>query len=339
MPALQENRIPPEVSEISLKQIADFFKKYLLLFVLAGLIFGAGGYYYSTTLPVQYSAVARILPEYSGGASSSGGLGDLASLAGVSLRSRTDAIRPDLYPDILTSRPFLVKALSTPLPISGGKSVLLINVLSNKAKPFTTRQISSFDTLVTMTKEQENAMFTLQSLIVCAIEKTSGVLSITVELPDPLLAAATAGMAVDYLQEFVTNYRSSKLVEKTRLLKKQGEEARQKYQKAEIALSSYRDRNLNPFTNLSRVEEQRLQSDFLQYQTMYADLRRQLEAVKLQVQEEAPVVKVLDPPMVPNSKSKPKKLIISLQFAVIGGLLALLWAIFFKEKLHKKLFS
>lgn len=329
----------PEVSEISLKQIASFFKKYLLLFFLTGLVFGGIGYYYSTTLPVQYSAVAKILPEYTGGASSAGGLGDLASLAGVSLRNRTDAIRPDIYPDILSSRPFLIKALSTPLQSSSGKPVLLINILSKKAKPFTANQIASYDTLVTMTKEQEGAMYALNARIAPVIEKTSGVLSITVEMPDPLLAASTARMTVEYLQEFVTNYRSSKLVERMRLLVKQGEEAKQKYQKAEIALGAYRDRNLNPFTNLSRVEEQRLQSDFLQYQTMYGDLRRQLEAVKLQVQEEAPVVKVLEPPMVPNTKSKPKKLIISLQFAIVGSMLAFLWAIFFREKLHKKLFS
>lgn len=336
MPTLQENSTRPEVSEISLKQIALFFKKYILLFSISGILFGVGGYFYGTTLPVQYSSTARILPEYTGG-SSSGGLGDLASLAGVSLRNRSDAIRPDLYPDILNSRPFLIKALSASLPTSTGKPVVLINILSNKAKPFTKSQISSYDTLVSMTKDQEEAMNALRNRIIAVIEKTSGVLSISVELPDPILAAATAGMAVEYLQEFVTNYRSSKLVEKMHLLVKQGEEARQKYQKAEIALSSYRDRNLNPFTNLSRVEEQRLQSDFLQYQTLYADLRRQLEAVKLQVQEEAPVVKVLEPPMVPNNKSKPKKLIISLQFAVVGAMLAFLFVVFFKEKLHKKL--
>lgn len=329
----------PEVSEISLREIALFFKKYLPVFFLTGLVFGGLGYFYSTTLPVQYSAVARILPEYTGGVSSGGGLGDLASLAGVSLRNRTEAVRPDLYPDILYSKPFLIKALSTPLPTSNGKSVLLMNVLGNKAKPFTPSQIASYDTLVSMTKEQEGALYTLRNCIVPAIEKTSGVLSITVELPDPLLAAATARMAVEYLQEFVTSYRSTKLIERMHLLAKQGDEARQKYQKAEIALSSYRDRNLNPFTNLSRVEEQRLQADFLQYQTLYADLRRQLEAVKLQVQEESPVVKVLEPPMVPNLKSGPKKLIISLQFAVFGGLLSFLWVIFFKEKFHKKLFS
>jgi uncharacterized protein involved in exopolysaccharide biosynthesis len=329
----------PEVSEISLKQIASFFKKYLLLFFLTSLVFGGIGYYYATTLPEQYSSVARILPEYSGAAPSSGGLGDLASLAGVSLRGRTDAIRPDLYPDILNSRPFLIKALSTKLPTRNGNQVLLINVLSKKATPFTAAQIASYDTLVNMTKEQEGAMNALRFRITPVIEKTSGVLAISVELPDPILAAATARMAVEYLQEFVTNYRSAKLVERIHLLTKQGEEARQKYQKAEIALSSYRDRNLNPFTNLSRVEEQRLQNDFLQYQALYTELRRQLEAVKLQVQEEAPVVKVLEPPMVANRKSKPKKLIIGLQFAVVGAMLAFLFAFFLKEKLHRKLFS
>lgn len=332
------NSTNPEVSEISFREIADFFRKYFLFFFIIGLAFGIIGYLFSTTLPPQYTSIAKILPEYNG-SSSTGGLGDLASLAGVSLRTRTDAVRPDLYPDILYSRPFLIKALSTPLPTSNGKKVLLINILEKKAQPFTAAQISSFDTLMSMTKEQERAILTLQHCITPAIEKTSGVLSIGVELPDPMLAAATVGLAVEYLQEFVTHYRSSKLVEKIELLKTQREEAKQKYYKAEIELSSYRDRNLNPFTNLSKVEEQRLQSEYLQYQTLYADLRRQLDAVKLQLQEESPVVKVLEPPMVPNNKSKPKKIFITIAFALTGSILGFLYVIIFKEKLLRNLFS
>jgi uncharacterized protein involved in exopolysaccharide biosynthesis len=188
-----------------------------------------------------------------------------------------------------------------------------------------------------LTKEQEDVLIDLSQRISASNDKLTGILSIQVELPDPILAAACTNLAVNYLTSFVAEYRTSKESKKVLFLQKQLQEAKSRYQKAEYTLNAYRDRNQNTFSNVARIEEQRLQSEYLQGQTIYNGLVQQVEAARLQLQEEAPVLKVLEPPMVANKKSKPKRLLIAIGFSFLGGLITFLFVLFVKEKVHKVL--
>ena len=97
-----------EIITISLK---DFFKviwKEKIIVVTITSLFIGLGVYIAFTKQEQFTASGRILPEFEtkgGGLSQFAGL---ASLAGISLdkASGGEAIRPDLYPDILKSIPF-----------------------------------------------------------------------------------------------------------------------------------------------------------------------------------------------------------------------------------------
>ncbi|MGL4632499.1 MAG: Wzz/FepE/Etk N-terminal domain-containing protein, partial [Leadbetterella sp.] len=74
----------------------------LLLFSLIG---GVIGYFYSKSLPDEFVTTGKILPELPSKGGSLGQFSSLAALAGVDINSiggsGTDAIRADLYPDIL----------------------------------------------------------------------------------------------------------------------------------------------------------------------------------------------------------------------------------------------
>jgi uncharacterized protein involved in exopolysaccharide biosynthesis len=133
------------IIEVSLGDIFSFFGKYWLVLLLAGLVSGGVGYGISFSFPTEYTSTAKILPEYSSGASP-GGLGALASIAGLSLGTMSEAIRPDLYPSILNSRPFLIKALTTPLPTQKDTSILLFTFLGTEGTP---AQLA--DTILTLT--------------------------------------------------------------------------------------------------------------------------------------------------------------------------------------------
>jgi len=325
------------IVEVSLGDIFSFFGKYWLELLLAGLLSGGVGYGLSYLVPEEYEAAAKVLPELSSGVGSVGGLSDLASMAGISLgKNNSEAIRPDLYPSILASRPFLLKLLATPLPASDGKKINLVTYLKEDAEPLSAQQLSQGDTLIILSKGQEMALKDLQERVASGIDKLSGVLTVTVKMPDPTLAAACATFSLDYLRTFVTEYRGGKKTEKVTFLRQQMAEAKTKYRNAELTLNAYRDRNRNAYTNVAKIEEQRLQNDYLQVQTLYGELARQLEAAKLQALEDAPVLKVLEPPMVPNWRSSPKRMFYALGFAIFGGLVALLFILFGKEKIHRR---
>ena len=63
------------------------------------------------SIPKQYTSTVVLAPEFSSGASlSSGGIGALASMAGLNLGGLSgseDALYPELYPQVVSSTPFL----------------------------------------------------------------------------------------------------------------------------------------------------------------------------------------------------------------------------------------
>ncbi len=327
-----------EVIEISIRDIVAFVNKYWRPLLLIGVVSGGIGFGLSFTTPEEFTSSAKLLPEYSADLKG-GNLGALASLAGVSLGDNSDAIRPDLYPDILQSRPFLLQLLTTPLPTEADTLALLTIMLGDdEIQPFTKSQIARADTVLTLTKEQEAVFENIAKRISASNDKLTGVLTIEVELPDPVMAASATNLAVNYLKTFVAAYRTTKESDKVRFLQKQLSESKGRYQRSEYALNAYRDRNQNTFSNVARIEEQRLQSDYLQAQTIYNGLTQQLEAARLQLQEDSPVLKILEPPMVANKKSKPKRLFYAIGFGIVGGFIALTFILFKKERIQEKLF-
>lgn len=313
------------IVEISLSDIFAFFKRNWLILLLAGLLFGGIGYGISYLVPIQYEASVQVLPEFSSGLGSAGSLSDLASMAGISLgKSGSDALRPDLYPSILSSKLFLIKILSTSFPLQDGKKITLATYLDKNASNLTPQQLAQSDTLIRLSLDQERAMKNARSRITAGMDRMTGVLTIVVSMPDPVLAAACASYSLDYLTEFVTEYRGGKKYEKVEFLRKQMAEAKSKYQRAEMALNAYRDRNRNTYSNVARVGEQRLQTEFMQAQTLYGQLAQQLEASRLQAMEDAPVLKILEPAMVPNWKSTPKRRLYAIGFAFVGSVIVLL---------------
>ena len=63
------------------------------------------------SIPKEYSTTVKLAPETSDPSKKMGNLGGLAAMAGINLNSTSgaDAISPDLYPDVVSSIPFLLE--------------------------------------------------------------------------------------------------------------------------------------------------------------------------------------------------------------------------------------
>ena len=100
------------------------------IFIIIGLVI-------AITSPNQYKAEARLLPEAQdaqGGASSLlrqfGGLGGLGGFNLPGGVTGADAIRPDLYPDVLKSTPFFIDLMGHTLRVRKEQNVKEIDVLT-----------------------------------------------------------------------------------------------------------------------------------------------------------------------------------------------------------------
>lgn len=330
--------------EIRLSDVVRFLRDSRWIVLRWAIAFMLVGVLYALSKSNEYTATVRVMPELK--TSAGGGLGDLKSLAGLAgvsldnLNGGSEAIRPDLYPDIVQSIPFTLHLLNQPVITqehskpqslqqflttqdSGG---LFSWVGGSEETPEKPVKINS--NALRLTKEQEELNRTIGKRVSAVIDKKSGIITISSQMADPIVAATVAKQTLDYLTNYVTNYRTGKSRKQVEFLTQQVNNARRRYQATEYAVSSYRDRNRNLYLETAKIEEQRLQADYLLAQTVYNDLSKQLEQARIKVQEESPVFQVLEPARVPLQKSGPKRTAIVVGFTVLGTLLGLAYALF-----------
>ncbi len=332
-----------KVVELSLSDIIGFIRKYFLFFLIVGIGAASLGYGLSFLTQKEYAAYASILPEYSSGPGSS--ISELATLAGLGGRTRSEAVRPDLYPDILGSTPFLVSLLSASLKNQDGQTISIFDLFQQDIKekgdtlvqPFTSEQLSSVDSVLNLTRGQHSFVKKMRGRILVTHGKINGIVGVSVELPDPVLAAGATRFSIDYLVNFVSSYRTGKENKKVDLLTGQVAKAEANYRSAEARLAAHRDRNRNIVTFTSRVDEQRLEGEYYRTQGIYNELMQRLQFSKIQREEVAPVLKVLEPPVVPIITSKPRRLVMAAGYALVISFLAFCYVLFVREKIFSKL--
>lgn len=336
-------RIEEDEVEIRLSDIVNFLKSSRWTVLKWTAIFLIIGFLYALSSQNEFSATVRVMPELKG-ASGTGGLSDLkslAGLAGVNLDNATasEAIRPDLYPDIVQSISFSLYLLKQPVKTLDDRKLKslqaflkeqsavgftnwLAKLLGNGESEEPKRKSDSYNALQ-LSPQEEALSSQVNKRVSAAIDKKTGIITISSQMPDPVVAAVVAQQTLDYLTNYVTNYRTGKARQQVQFLSQQVENAGQRYKATEYALSSYRDRNRSLYLNTAKIDEQRLQADYLLAQTVYNDLSKQLEQARIKVQEEAPVFQVLDPARVPLHKSAPERTLIIIGFTVLGAMLGL----------------
>ena len=118
-------------------------------------------------------------------------------------------------------------------------------------------------------------------------------------MEDPLVAAQVASFAIKELTNYLIDYRTEKLVMDLEYTKEQLNKARLRFEDAQINLAKFRDSNQGILTASARTEEQRLDSEYSIAFNLYNTLTQQYEVAKLELQEETPLFKTLEPVQVP----------------------------------------
>ncbi len=338
------NSISEDEVEIRLRDVAQFLKVSrgrILAGALIGLVIGG---LYAFNKPNVYTTLVTVMPEIQAkGTGGLGNLGSLAGLAGIDISSATgagmDAIRPDIYPDILQSMPFALQLLQQPvysqflqketslqafLEAQDRQSLLGGFMDSDDGPTSPINKSRNPDTSLQITKRQEKLVRQIHTSVAASYDKKTGIIQVTASFADPVTAADVARLSLEYLTTYITSYRTEKARSQVRFLTNQVDDAKRRYQLTEFALSSYKDQNRSLFLNTAKIEEQRLQADFMLAQTVFNDLSKQLEQAKIKVSEESPVFKILEPPTVPLRKSAPNRALILMGFILAGIVVGLL---------------
>ncbi|MFC3812352.1 Wzz/FepE/Etk N-terminal domain-containing protein [Lacihabitans lacunae] len=340
-------------SDIIRIDIKEFFKvlkkeKWIILAIIT--LFTALGAFYAFSLKEEFVSEGKILPEASGKNSGLGQYAGLAALAGIDLGSSSggvDAIRPDLYPDVLKSTDFFLQLLTEKFNDKKNKEWVfseyyLKEIIDGKIKKEDQKlNFPKSKNYIALNRQTEKNISDLKKRIICSYDKKTGVIGISVKMPDPVIAANIASFSMKYLTDYIINYRTEKQKRDLDFLAERLSSAKGKYYNTQSKKATYTDQMPLGALRLQSadLQRERIESEYKISSSFYNTLLQKYEEAKLQMQQETPVIQVLEPPIVPNLKSEPKKAIIIALFLFAGMLISVLTSALIKKNYSKFIYN
>ncbi|MGM0589749.1 MAG: GNVR domain-containing protein [Bacteroidota bacterium] len=305
----------------------------------------------------EYQSQASLMPEYN--TNSSGGsagkllqqYGGLLGMSGGTYSSNSNAIRVELYPQIMSSFPIQLQLLDQKIYFTEydttvtvrqffeqvyEPSVLdwtlfyltnaptIVNQWWRSADSLGTiiEQPTPFDSeIVSLTPTEKVLVEQLQVRVTASLDTESGVVTVNSQMPDPYAAAAVGEAALALLKEYLKAYRTEKNRNDLEYTEEQVQKAEKRFHEAQNALANFRDENVGLTTAKSQVELERLQSEFDLAFNLYQSLSQQLQQVRLKLQEQTPLFKTLQPFQVPLERSSPRRGLILVLSVFLGLML------------------
>ena len=348
----QQTTIQPTVQdedEIDLIALAKTFWKGRWTVIISILIGGIIGIFVAIVTPNEYTATTIMVPQTSGKSSSLGGLGGLAALAGIDLSSANQGsdMSPILYPKIVSSIPFKLELMNTPIkfkefdkPISlfdytikhKKKSVLgtikkytiglpgvIMLAINGKGNLLELPKKMS-DQPILLSEDQYKVSKALDEIISLEVEPKQGYLTLTVTLSEAIAAAQLTKKAQELLQQDITDFKIQKAKEDLEFIQGRYNEAQAKAEGYQINIAQRTDQYKNLTSVVPQVQTTRVQTKYGIASTVYQELAKQLEQAKIQVKKDTPVFTIVEPVSVPLEKSKPNRPMILIICILMSGI-------------------
>lgn len=284
-------------------------------------------------VPRYYETTVSLVPETQS-PGNTGALGALASSFGFDISNMVseDAVKPQIYPQVIKSHDFLVNLFPLQIRTSDGQysgpyfeylmtktkfpfwtvaKVRIKNfIFSSKEAPRLADMQAGGDkgmNMFWMTKRELSGVMCMQNNIQCKFDKKTDVLSITVTDQDKLVSAMIADSVCDALRCFMTDYRTQKAKVDMIYYKEMMEEAQNEYNRASLDYINYVDSHSNLSLEKYRTEAHNLEMEMQIKSSVYMSFQKQYITSQAKVQEQTPVFKIIESATVPLKAAGPKR--------------------------------
>lgn len=354
-----------EEQEIDLLELAMklwHLKKKICIWCLIGAVVGL---VVAFSIPREYTTDVKLAPEASGSQRAGGSLGAMAAMVGLGGANQGggDAVNPMLYPDVVSSVPFLVGLFNVPVEdIDGEKKVtvkeyveedlkspwwsaiirfpfkvlgMITSIGSEEEEPDPNKATDTFQ----LTKQEDSIVKALQARITASVDTKTSVITISVMMQDPLISATLADTVVNRLQEYITDYRTNKARKDLEYAELLNKEAQDNYYKAQQKYADYLDRNNGLIIHSAMTTRERLQNEATLAFNLYNQTSQQVQVAKAKVQEQTPVYATVTPATVPIKPTSPRKPLILVGFVFLAFVACSAWILYgqpLMEELKKK---
>jgi len=361
---MEDNNVKPiqKGKEISITEIIGIFKtywSYLLSKWLIICIFGFGG------AAIGLVASFLVKPKYTAHLSfalveksSGGGLMDLASSFGFGGLGggSNGAFSGDNLLEIIKSRYAVEKTLLTPVNYNGKKqnlvevyigfSELRKDWLKNKKNP-ELQQLSYpvNQKRETFTRAQDSVLFVIydgiiksNALTVIRKDKKISIVNIDFRSIDEQFSKLFLEELMEQTYQFYKETKTSQARANVNMVQHTADSIKALYEGALYKGAGYSQVNINPALQFAAVPRIKQENNAQLYGTVYAEVLKNLETLKLDMARETPIVQMIDEPRLPLQKDKLGKGKGIIMGGILGGFIILVYllSVMFIKEVFKK---
>lgn len=342
----------PILSQDSLIMLAHKLYVHRKLIYKSAIIGAVIGVVLALGTQKTWTSTVVLAPEMSSESGLSGKVGSLASLAGINLgASSTDAIYPELYPQMIEATPFIVGLFDVKVTtldstvvrttlydylqniqsrswidypkywISTGIRTIALMFIKNDFKE-SSDEIDPFY----LSLEQERLVTSVREHMVSAfVNKSDLLITLSATTQDPLVSAILVDSVRERLQQEIINYRTQKARHDLEYYQRLVEESRQEYKKLEEKYARYSDEHQNPFLTTIKAERDDLENQMQIAYNVYSQMVQQYETSKAKVQEATPSFTILQPASVSTKPSSTPKLVVASTWIFLFVFFTAIW--------------
>ncbi|MEZ7883976.1 MAG: lipopolysaccharide biosynthesis protein, partial [Bacteroidales bacterium] len=169
-----------------------------------------------------------------------------------------------------------------------------------------------------LTEDERDVLKIVNENLSLDVNEKDGYVSITLNMPEPLLAAELAQRVQELLQKYITEFKVEKVAQNLEFVERNYEEGKRNFESKQAELARYRDANKSFTSAVAKTQEEKLMSEYTLLLGIYTELAKQKEQAKIAVTETSPILTVIEPVFVPIEKSKPSRIVMIIVFSFLG---------------------
>jgi len=320
-----------------------YMLKNWLIVVIFGFSGGGIGFGLSFILKPDYTShLSFALVEKSPGAS---GLANLASsfgLSGLFGGGASGAFSGDNLLEIIKSRYAVENTLLTPIKFGGKEMTMMdafvqFNELHKRWKNAKNKELRNIEYPLNLPRDnfsrtQDSVLFaTYESfmksgkLSVVRKDKKISIVNVEFTSKNEQFSKEFVENLMNTTYEFYKQTKTSQSRANINMMEHIADSIRGLYEKALYGSAIISQVNINTAFQTAAVPKIKNENDALLYGTVYAEVLKNLETLKLDLARETPIVQLIDTPRYPLEKSRLGKLEGLLFGGLIGGVIITLW--------------
>ena len=327
------------------KLVVKYLKTKILIIVAFGVLGGAFGLIYAFIKKPVYTATCTFVLDES--KSSGGGLSQvagLASLAGIDLGGAAGAggvFQGDNIMELYKSRKMIEKAILSEITVNNKKQLLIDRYISalELRKKWKQKGIDTINFLGAsdnFNRTQDSIITDIAKAInkkvldISKPDKKLTIIKVDISFVDELFAKEFNDKLVTTVNDFYIKTKIKKTSTNVNVLQRQADSVKAVLNSSLGGVASSIDAipNANPLHSILKVPSQRKQIDVQASTAIYAEIVKNLELAKISLRQEAPLIQVIDNPVLPLEKEKLGKISMLMLGFVIGALLCSIFLLF-----------